>query len=230
MLNNSTNLLTAPQQRTLSDYAADQLRQAILAGKLMPGQRLVEQDLAVSMQTSRGPVRDALKMLENEGLVERQSHRGAFVADLDPDDFLEIYSLREALETLAIKYAIKNASDEEIEELENLVQSMAALAEQNYSQIDATDLDMQFHYTLCRISGHKRVFAAWEALSGQIRLVLLKHRLGNPQDHRVRSVSWHEKIVVALCERDTEKAIQELKTHMAASIEWIESLTSPQMP
>ena len=230
MLNNSSNLLTAPQQRTLSDYVADQLRQAILAGILTPGQRLVEQDLAASMQTSRGPVRDALKMLENEGLVERQSHRGAFVAHLAPADFLEIYTLREVLETLAIKCAIQNASDEEIEELEELVQSMEALAKQNYSQIDATDLDMQFHHTLCSISGHKRVLAAWEALSGQTRLVLLKHRINNPQDHRVRSVSWHEKIVVALHERDTEKAIRELKTHMAASIEWIESLAGSQQP
>lgn len=217
-------LLTAPSQRTLSDYVADQLRQAILAGEFKPNQRLVEHQIAESIQTSRGPVRDAIKILENEGLIIRQPHRGAFVAQLQPEDFMEIYSLREALETLAIRYAIKNATDEQISALEQLVISMEGLAKQDYSQGDATDLDMEFHHTMCKISGHKRVLNAWESMSGQIRLVLFKHRLENPQDLRERSVSWHEKIVAALCQRDTEMAIKELHTHMAASFEWVEAM------
>ncbi len=221
---NQNGLLIAPSQRTLSDYAADQLRQAILSGQFVPNQRLVEQEIAESMQTSRGPVRDALKILENEGLVVRQSHRGAFVAQLRPEDFLEIYTLREALETLALKYLIKNATDQQIDTLEELVESMEGLSRQDYTQMDATDLDMEFHHTVCEISGHKRVLTAWEALSGQIRLVLLKHRLEHPQDLRERSVLWHEKIVQALRERNTDKAIKELQTHMAASFEWVEEL------
>ncbi len=224
--NNAHNngLLIAPSQRTLSDYVADQLRQAILAGQLKPNERLLEEVIAESMQTSRGPVRDALKILENEGLVDRQSHRGAFVAQLHPEDFLEIYTLREALETLAIKYAIKNATDQQITVLEDLVHSMEGLSKKDYSQVDATDLDVEFHHILCKISGHKRVLNMWESLSGQIRLVLLKHRLVHPDDLRVRSVSWHAKIVDALCERDTEKAIAELRIHMAASSEWVATL------
>lgn len=214
-------LLIAPSQRTLSDYVADQLRQAILAGQFAPNQRLVEQDIAESMRTSRGPVRDAIKILENEGLIVRESHRGAFVAQLHPEDFLEIYTLREALETLAIRYAIENATDQQVEEMAELVRSMESMSRQDYSQADATDLDMEFHHTLCKISGHKRVLFVWESMSGQIRLVLLKHRLANPDDLRVRSVSWHLKIVEALRERDTEKAIKELRTHMAASSEWV---------
>lgn len=226
MFNTESNhsILTAPAQRTLSDYVADQLRQAILTGEFKPNQRLVEQEIAESMRTSRGPVRDALKILENEGLLVRQSHRGAFVAQLQPDDFLEIYTLREALETLALRYVIKNATDEQIRLLERLVKTMNDLAQQNYNQVDATDLDMEFHHTLCEISGHKRVLNAWEALSGQIRLVLLKHRYEHPQDLRERSVDWHQKIVAALWERDTDKAIEELQRHMAASSEWVKSL------
>ncbi len=217
-------MLTAPSQRTLSDYVADQLRQAILAGQFPPNERLVEQEIAESMQTSRGPVRDALKILENEGLVVRQSHRGAFVAQLHPEDFIEIYTLRQALETLAIRYAIRNATDQQIGDLGELVRSMEDMARQNYNQVDATDLDMEFHHTLCKISGHKRVLNVWESMSGQIRLVLLKHRLSNPDDLRVRSVSWHAKIVKAMQERDTDKAVKELETHMAASSEWVQAL------
>jgi DNA-binding GntR family transcriptional regulator len=219
-----SRLLTAPSQRTLSDYVADQLRQAILAEQFQPNERLVEQEIAEGMQTSRGPVRDALKILENEGLVVRQSHRGAFVAELHPEDFIEIYTMREALETLAIRCAIQNATNEQIDGLADLVKSMDSMSQQNYTQVDATDLDMQFHHMLCQISGHKRVLGFWESMSGQIRLVLLKHRLSHPDDLRERSVQWHERIVKAMRERNQEKAIQELRVHMAASSEWAETL------
>jgi DNA-binding GntR family transcriptional regulator len=230
MLKEETNkpTLTAPIQRTLSDYVADQLRQTILADQFSPNERLVEQEIAESMQTSRGPVRDAIKILENEGLIVRQSHRGAYVAQLHPEDFIEIYTLREALETLAIQYAIRNATDEEIDGLAVLVKSMESLSHQNYNQVDATDLDMEFHRMICKISGHRRVLSAWESLSGQIRLVLLKHRLVHPDDLRERSVAWHSKIVDAMRERDTEKAIQELRTHMAASSNWAQNLLDQQ--
>jgi DNA-binding GntR family transcriptional regulator len=220
----SNGLLTAPPQRTLSDYIAEQLRQAILAEQFSPNQRLVEQEIAESMQTSRGPVRDALKILENEGLVVRQPHRGAFVAELNPEDFIEIYTLREAIESLALSYAIKRASTKQIELLEELVRSMSQMAEHDYNQVDATDLDLEFHHTLCVISGHKRVLSAWESLSGQIRIVVLKHRLWNPKDLRDRSVAWHERIVEAMLERNTEKSINELHVHMAASMEWVSKL------
>jgi DNA-binding GntR family transcriptional regulator len=216
---NFSSVLTAPSQRTLSDYVADQLRQAILVGELQPSQRLVEEDLATSLQTSRGPVRDAIRMLENEGLVIRQPHRGAFVAELSPADVREIYSLREALESLAIRYVIKVATDDQINELEKLVHQMDDLTHNEFTQFQATDLDMAFHRTLCQISGHRRLLSAWESISAQIRLVVLNHRLRNPADMRDRGIAWHEKIVECLRQRQTECAIQELERHMAVSLE-----------
>jgi DNA-binding GntR family transcriptional regulator len=216
-----SNMLKAPSIRTLSDQIADQLRQAILAGQLEPNQRLVEQEIAESMETSRGPVRDAIKMLENEGLVVRQSHRGAFVAELDLKDVEEIYTLREALESLAFKYAIKNATEDQIHELERLVDVMNNLAQQDYSQIDATDIDLEFHRTLCMISGHERVLAVWEALSAQIRLLLLKYRLWDPSDLRVRAVEWHLRIVEAIKKRDVDRGLHELHDHMEISTRWL---------
>lgn len=218
------DLLTAPSQRTLSDYVADQIRQAILGEQFKPNERLVEQDIAESMQTSRGPVRDALKILENEGLVVRQSHRGAFVAELNPEDFIEIYTLREALEGLALRFAIKHATPKQLEQLEDLVELMSQMAQQDYNQVEATDLDLKFHHTLCVISGHKRVLSAWESLSGQTRIVVLKHRLANPADLRVRSIAWHERIVQAMRERNVDKALNELHIHMAASMNWVDKL------
>lgn len=218
------SVLKAPSQRILGDYVANQLRQAILDGQLEPQHRLVEQDIAESMEISRGPIRDALKILENEGLVVRQPYRGTFVAPLNPEDMREIYTLREALESLAIKYIIKDATLEQIEELEKIVHAMEELAKQDYGQMEAADQDIEFHHMLCKISGHKRVLAAWEALSGQIRIVLWKHRLEHPTDLRDRSVHWHADIVDALCQRDSEKAIKIMHKHMAASMEWVDQL------
>jgi DNA-binding GntR family transcriptional regulator len=220
----SDGLLTAPLQRTLSDYVADQLRQAILAGQLKPNERLVEQEIAERMQTSRGPVRDGIKTLEAEGLIVRQPHRGAFVSQLHLHDFLEIYTLREALEGLAIQWAIQSATDQQFDLLSSIIRKMENLAQHDYSQVDATDLDLEFHHALCQISGHTRVINAWESMSGQIRLVVLKHRLTHPDDLRVRSVLWHTQIVAAMRMRDAEKALKELHVHMAASYEWVDTM------
>ncbi|MCL4394563.1 MAG: GntR family transcriptional regulator [Chloroflexi bacterium] len=218
------NLLTAPSQRTLSDYVADRLRQAILAGQFRPNQRLVENQLATVMNTSRGPIRDALKILENEGLVIRQTHRVASVAPVNAEDMHEIYTLREVLEALAIRFIVKRATSEQIGELDKIVRAMEVMAQQDYGQMEATDLDIQFHHTLCKISGHKRVLNAWESLSGQVRIVVLKHRLEHPTDLRDRSVPWHASIVEALSRRDAEKAIELMHVHMAASMEWVDQV------
>jgi DNA-binding GntR family transcriptional regulator len=214
--------LRAPSKRTLSDHVADQLRQAILTNQFEPGQRLVEQDIAESMEMSRGPVRDALKQLETEGLVVRQSYRSTFVAKPTLEDVEEIYTLREALESLAIRYAIKNASDEQLDELEEIVQSMATLVEQSdFTQLEATELDMTFHRKLCEMSGHQRLLSAWLSLSAQIRLVVLTHRIRNPRDMKERAIEWHLHIVNAMRSRDVDKALDELKRHLAVSTEWV---------
>jgi DNA-binding GntR family transcriptional regulator len=191
MLTNDSfeGLLTAPTKRTLSDYVADQLRQAILSGQLQPNERLVEQDIAERMQTSRGPVRDGIKSLESEGLIVRQAHRGALVSQLHLEDFMEIYTLREALETLAIQWVIWKATDPQLDLRSAIVRKMEQLAQHDYTQVDATNLDLDFHHTLCQISGHSRVLSVWDSMSGQIRLVVLKHRLTHPDDLRERSVA-----------------------------------------
>lgn len=210
---------SAPSSRTLSDHVTHQLRQAILTGKLKPGQRIVEREIAEAMNTSRGPVRDALKLLENERLVVRYPHKGTFVAWLSLKDAEEIYSLREAIEALAFDYVIKNATAEQIDELAQLVETMAVQAQRDYTQFEATNIDLDFHHTLCRISCHTRLLEAWEALNPQIRMLLLHHRTRLPGDFRDRGVEWHRQIVDALRQRDVELAHKLLRKHLAASFE-----------
>jgi DNA-binding GntR family transcriptional regulator len=217
--NNGFPTLFAPVSRTLGDHVIQQLRQAILTGQLKPGQRVVEREIAEAMQTSRGPVRDALKLLENERLVVRYPHKGTFVAWLSLRDAEEIYSLREAIELLAVDYVIRNATSEQIDELDKLVEAMAVQAERGYTQFEATDIDLDFHHTMCRISGHKRLLKAWETLNPQIRMLLLQHRTLLPDDFRQKGVEWHRQIVQALRQRDIEQAQQFMRRHMAASFE-----------
>jgi DNA-binding GntR family transcriptional regulator len=216
------NVLTAPINRTLSEHIAERLREAILNKQLEPGERIVERDLAEAMQTSRGPVRDALKILENEGLVVRSAHRGTIVAQLNNlADVEEIYSVREALELLGMKYTIKNASNEQIDELAGIVDRMAGVARRNYTQDEATDLDLSFHRALMRMSGHKRAIALWEELSSQTRLLLLTHRLKHPLDLREVGVLSHRRVVEALRDRNCQRALDELHLHLRASYEGI---------
>ena len=219
MDNTESLILSASLSRTLSDQVTNQLRQTILDGRLKPGQRIVENEIAQAMEMSRGPVRDALRILESERLIVRYPRRGTFVAWLTLRDAEEIYSLRGSLETLAIEYAIKSATDKQIDELDQVVDQMAVTLKQDYTRFEATDLDLQFHHVLCRISGHSRVLGSWTALRAQVRLLILTHRSLQPLDFRRTGVEWHRQLVQALRDRDLDRAVQALRKHLAASFE-----------
>jgi DNA-binding GntR family transcriptional regulator len=219
MTDDTAWILSAPSSRVLGEHIAEQLREAIVTDRLKAGQRIVEREIAEAMQTSRGPVRDALLLLENEGLVVRYPHRGSFVAELTVKDVEEIYSLRQTIESLALKYLIKRATSEELDELDDLVQQMADKVETGYRLSEATELDLAFHRALCRLSGHGRALAAWEALSGQTRILLLSHRIRNPRDFQERAVDWHRRLVDAIRKRDLERAQDELRKHLATTVD-----------
>lgn len=208
--------ILAPPNRTLSEHIADQLRHAILTHQLKPGQRLVEGQVAKAMDTSRGPVRDALLLLENEGLVIHYPHRGTFVAQLSLEDVEEIYSLRQAIESVAVEYLIKYATSEQLDELETYVQKMNALAQQEYTPWDVTDLDLDFHFTLCRLSGHRRVLEAWQLLSTQMRVLLVRHQTWQPGNVAARAAASHRRLVDLLRQRDAAGAQAELTAQLMA--------------
>lgn len=208
--------ILAPPNRTLSEHIADQLRQAILNHQLKPGQRIVEGQIAKAMDTSRGPVRDALLLLESEGIIIRYPRRGSFVARLSPQDAEEIYTLREAIESVALEYLIKHATPDQIGELDALVQKMLALAEQDYHPWDVTELDMEFHLTLCRLSGHSRVLDAWQSLRAQTWILLLRHQTRYPGDFAARGAEGHRLLVEAIHKRDLARAREVLQGHLEA--------------
>jgi GntR family transcriptional regulator of gluconate operon len=172
--------------RSLREAALSAIRQAILRGDLAPGQRLVESDIAEQLGVSRAPVREALRQLETEGLVVSAPHRGSFVAELSATDLREIYTLRAALESLAVRIVTEKASAETLAQLRQAVADMAGAArEGDLARLAA--LDMSFHEMLCRAAGHSRLLDIWLSMTAQIRAFIdLTNTLYLPADEVVR--------------------------------------------
>ena len=157
--------LTPATRKSLGEDVADRLREAILHGELSPGQRLREEELSERLHVSRAPVRAAFILLEREGMVA-SSRRGVSVVELTRNDLEEIYTLRSALEPLAITLAIQRGS---ISDLADIDASLAEMSSAFYGRIterDAARLDVQFHDTIYQAAHHQRLSSAW----GQIRL------------------------------------------------------------
>jgi GntR family transcriptional regulator of gluconate operon len=144
--------------RLLAEDAAASIRTAILTGQLKPGERLVEATVARQLNVSRGPVREALKLLGAEGLVQDEPRRGAFVLSLEPSDLREIYDLRAALEARAAKRVTEAAKPASLRALRRAYSEMQNQAEQG----DVTTFaraDLKFHETICLLSGNERLHA-----------------------------------------------------------------------
>lgn len=115
-----TELNNAP----LSNSLLGKLQKDILTGKLKPGQKLTEQDLCKTYGVSRTPVREALRQLETDGLVENILNRGAFVVGMTQQDYEDMFELRKAYEVQAVKWAIQRITEEEMERLEETFEFM----------------------------------------------------------------------------------------------------------
>jgi DNA-binding GntR family transcriptional regulator len=189
---------------TLTDSVADSLRAAIFERTLEPGQRIPEAQFASKLGVSRAPVRDALAVLLQEGLVHRDQ-RGATVTRLTPDDVEEIGQLRLALERLAIRLAIQNADDEQLAGLrENIRRTRRATAVGQ-----AGELDLTFHELLVRAAGNRRLLDHWLALRGQIRLLLLQMDRDDAKYPR-HTAQAHTTVLRALEARDEKLALKVL--------------------
>lgn len=192
----------------LHHEVADAMRRAILSGQLKPGERLNEVDLAERLEVSRAPLREALRLLEEEGLVVSAPHRGSVVAQLTPDDVDEIYSLRQALEELAVSIIVKSVTPEKISELRALLREMdAAVAKGDLSAV--VDLDMRCHETIMRMSGHSRLYAAWKRMEGQLRLFFAEadqlieyDRLGTRHQHLIDAIASGDEAVAVAAVRE----------------------------
>jgi DNA-binding GntR family transcriptional regulator len=202
---------TPVDEISLRDQVANNIRRAIDAGALKPGERLVEADIAAQMGTSRAPVREAIRLLEQEGLVTNVPRRGSFVIELDHKDIEEIFSLRSVIEVLAVREALPRLTQEDLDGLQDLVDEMIKAAEER-DMTRLVDSDLEFHQRLVHIADHSRLLDVWQRMYTQLRLFLaMKDQLyDNPRD----VADTHIPLLEALRSGDIETAHQVINSHI----------------
>src|SRR5258708_35674454 len=128
-----------------AEFAAEQIRQAIITGKFKPGDRLIEQQLTDLINVSRHPVREALRLLSREGFVELRRNRGALVSAVDPASVVEVYNIRMALGRIALNYLLAEdkLQPSDLKRLEKLATNALRLADQD-SQAATINNDLEF--------------------------------------------------------------------------------------
>jgi len=203
------------RQGTAPETIAAALRADILTGATKPGTLLRQEDLAARFAMSRIPVRDALRLLEAEGLVTIATNRGAQVSRLSRNEVAEIYHLRSLLECNCLGLAIPRMSETDIDRIERIRQRAeidAATPEWNAG-------DWSFHEALYRPSGHDRQIEMIKGLRTTSDLYAVAHR-ALPKE-RKRWLADHRAIVAACCGGRTADAVAALSSHLAAARDFV---------
>lgn len=200
----------------LREQAASSLRKAITTGDIPQGKHLVETDLSVALGISRGTLREALRQLQQEGLVLADNRGRLKVRHLAVKEIFEIFQVRSALESLAAEIISANGQRSSIvEALRRKVSAMAAAHRQGLDASIETDLD--FHRTLVHSAGNSALTHQWDSLEGSIRMCIMYS--GVERAVRNMTPERHHEIVDALETGDAEQARRVIRGHMEIAAE-----------
>jgi DNA-binding GntR family transcriptional regulator len=200
-------------RRTITDTLIDELREEIRAGKIKPGSRLRQLDVAERFGVSSTPVREAFAALEREGLLVSSPHRGVVVFHPTVEDLQETYDIRIPLEAVATEKAVENMTDEDLDALEDLLAQMSASTTQaaQYNR-----LNVKFHERIYSASKRPRM----EKLIGELReasaaYLRLYSTLAPTADQTQKE---HERIVAACRRRDAKGAAKAIEAHLRSTV------------
>jgi len=199
--------------RGLLDEVAARIRARIFSGDLRDGQRIVERDLAAEMGTSRGPIRDALRILEQEGLVITAPRRGTHVASLTTADALEILAIREALEPVAVNFLLDRNEPKHFELLQAIVDRLDRAALANDWNL-AILLDLEFHGLIFELCAQRRIFRIWESL--KTPMLQLFGKLSHYYTDIAEVPARHRDLLDSLRSGDRTRAIAHSCEHVVA--------------
>jgi DNA-binding GntR family transcriptional regulator len=191
--------------------AIELLREAIVDGRLAPGQRLKEEEIAQELGISRTPVREALLVLQSEGLVEAPPNRGARVREFAAGDLDELYQLRALVEGYAARRAAARISAEELRTLEESCERFDALRAED-DLIDLVKENLFFHSTILEAAGSEQL-RRWAREVVEIPLVYRSYFWYSPEQKLV-SEHYHKQIANALASGDGERAEMIMKEHV----------------
>jgi DNA-binding GntR family transcriptional regulator len=186
---------------SLREQVVAQVRTAIIEGRLKPHDHIIEKDLTDQLGVSRTPVREALILLEREGLVVSYPNRGVFVRAFTPDDVAMIFSMRTTLENFAAERIINDLEQADFAHLRALIEQQGQSIEQDDFQ-SVRRTDMQFHQYLIEKAGHPLLLRTWNEIVAQIAAVLYIRAEAYPDYDEFQVVSDHTQIVAAYADRD----------------------------
>lgn len=154
--------MRGPKHRTLRENVVDIIRVRIINGELRPGTKIIEQDLAKEFQISRGPIREALRQLEQEGMIEYTRNVGCYVRTVEIEDVYEIYYMRANYEIMAVKLYGNSFPGKTIYRMEDILEKMRHLTERDCQKI--FELDNKMHSEIMQLVSYPRLRRAWETL------------------------------------------------------------------
>lgn len=209
---------TINRGKSLYEQVYQALRSAILTGALPPGDRLVETQLAEWLQVSRTPLREALRQLQQDGLVTADVSGGLRVTTITAADAQELYDCRLALESLAVAGACVYATDEQLKAISACVVKAEGATANSHGSLapeHLLDVDYQFHHLIAESSGNRRLVSLLDTLFDAMALLRIQTLQKNPNVLDIRLE--HRQIYEAILVRDAEVAVAAITHHLSAS-------------
>ena len=206
-------LLEPLQLQSTPALIADRLRSEILEGRFPPHTQLAEVELARQLQVSRGPIREAMQRLIQEGLLRAERNRGVFVVELGLDDARDVYLARGVIERAAAAIVAKERPEAALTELQAIVDRLAAAVGAAWTEVIAHDL--AFHQTLVEAAGSPRLNRMFRTLIAETRLCLIRLEPFYQEGNEV--VQEHQAILEALRSGNRRRVEGLLQVHMDES-------------
>ena len=191
------------------------LRSAITSGRYRPGDHLGEVELATHLGVSRGTVREALRHLQQEGLVTAGNRGMLRVNEISPTEVRELFRVRAALESLAVTEIIR--SSDRARAVAALREALARLERTEGDFAANLEADLNFHLLLCRLSGNSMLVDAWRYLEGRVRVTIMNYE--SDEKPTMMSRDRHLPIVEAIESGNVDAAVGVLEQHMASAAE-----------
>lgn len=209
-----TTSLLRLEKTSLRQQALTALRRAITTGQLPPGTHLVETDLSEKLQISRGTLREAMRQLQQEGLISAGARGRLSVRHLDAKEIRDIFNVRAALESLAARELSESPERGEfVKLLRAAVEDMDRWAASNLE--DRIEADLRFHRTMCQLTGNETLLHQWTSLEGSIRMSIMF--AGVDRAIKNMDAKRHMDIVDAIEAGDADLAASTVASHMAGA-------------